>query len=243
MGIRKIGEVIDFEDLVMGDVVEFVGFEKEAHTWWKFEKYGHYNVKVDGDGDVCVKDNGGGMLSKSYDTFVFKLVKSGKGENMKEIKVGQKCRVVDAEGFGFSCIENGDVITIGAINDICGVVTEYRDLSNGVFMLDTDIVRGNVELISEPFDSITTQIPPVGTKCLYSFGGTCWWECEVIAQERPVIYCPHIDNIQVVDEEQCDVFYKPLPEEKPKSTAQIRMEEIEKRMRELADELRELSDE
>jgi len=160
--------------------------------------------------------------------------------NNIEIKVGQKWRVVDADGFGFRSIMRGDVITVGFIDEGGdGRLEEGHPVS----VCESDIENGYVELISDTFDSITTQIPPVGTKCLYSFGGAMWRECEVIAQERPVIYCPHIDNIQVVDEEQCEVFYKPLPEEKPKSTAQIRMEAIEKQMRELADELRELSDE
>lgn len=154
-----------------------------------------------------------------------------------EIKVGQKWRVVDADSFGFKDIRNGDVITIGSRDE-----DDYL-----VFVSTLGIENGSVELISDTFDSITKQIPPVGTKCLYSFGGTFWWECEVIAQDRPVIYCPHLDDLedtknglQVVDEVDQEVWYKPLPEEKPKSTTQIRMEEIEKQMRELADELCEI---
>ena len=164
-----------------------------------------------------------------------------------EIKVGQKYRIVDNSSTGFaSCTkQEGDIITVSEIlSDGDALVEESKFL----YIERDDIQYGYVELVEDnpeeileqKFDSITTQIPPVGTKCLYSFGGTMWWECEVIAQERPVVYCPHINNIQVVDEEECEVFFKPLPEEKPKSAAQIRMEEIEKQMRELADELREL---
>ena len=158
--------------------------------------------------------------------------------NNIEIKVGQKYRIIDGDAFNSCRYGAGDVLVVDHVYN-----EEGYEKSGVTFIMPRDIMEGIVELAEDNPEGITTQIPPVGTKCLYSFGGTVWWECEVIAQERPVIYCPHIDNIQVVDEEQCDVFYKPLPEEKPKSTAQTRMEEIEKRMRELADELRELSDE
>ena len=160
-----------------------------------------------------------------------------------EIKVGQKWRVVDGPQFQSSNYTTDDILTVSAIENGEGIVNDPLF----TFITHLDIKKGLVELIEdvETFDSPTTQIPPVGTKCLYSvIEQGNWFECEVVSQDRPVIYCPHLDDndgdnngFQIMD--GLRVWYKPL---KPKSATQIRMEEIEAKMRELADELKELRD-
>ncbi len=61
----------------------------------------------------------------------------------------------------------------------------------------------------------TTSLPPIGCECEYTLSGNSWFKCSIVSQNKLVISCPHIaemdDNgngLQVIHPES--VQFRPL---------------------------------
>ena len=86
----------------------------------------------------------------------------------------------------------------------------------------TDLLGGveaKVETPESEWDG--TNYPPVGTKCEYRLGDGPWFYCEVKYvlngldddEYIAIIWCPHLEQDQVVNVEDVDIEFRPIKTE------------------------------
>lgn len=81
---REVGEVIEWQDMKVGDVVEFVQYSTPTHRWWSYSERSLYNV-VTRDGGYFAPEDDDGCRPPMDFGFIFKLAKGGDVMNTSEM--------------------------------------------------------------------------------------------------------------------------------------------------------------
>ena len=173
--MRKIGEIIEFEDMREGDVVEFVGYTTDYPnpnlSYWRYNVGKSYSVVIDADGDRGPLDEDGDIPPKNYG-FEFKLVatqeqqnkppklqdgmvvevQEGAGYGKRYIVLGET--LINSSGYNNQCAYDEDLLMYGDIDNEFTIMKVYKPIKiknlKSLFNMDDSIfARNEMELLWE----------------------------------------------------------------------------------------------
>jgi len=168
--MRKIGEIIEFEDMREGDVVEFVGYTIYPYCY-TYTVGKSYKVTINNSGVIGPVDEHGMVPPENYG-FEFKLVatqeqqnkppklqdgmvvevQEGAGYGKRYIVLGET--LINSSGYNNQCAYDEDLLMYGDIDNEFTIMKVYKPIKiknlKSLFNMDDSIfARNEMELLWE----------------------------------------------------------------------------------------------